>query len=364
MNILTINVGSSSLKYALFEHKKHLTRGLIERIGISKIKTHEQALRIVLARLTKKYISSLKDITVVAHRVVHGGDFRSSVVITPQVIEELKRLSELAPLHEPSEIKGILLCKKLIGCTQIAVFDTSYFSSLPEKASAYALPSRLNKKYKIRRYGFHGTSHQYVAQEAAKVLKKSQIKVITCHLGNGASITATKQGKAIDTSMGFTPLEGLVMGTRSGDIDAGLVTFIGRKEGLSYGALEKLLNKKSGLLGLSGFRDMRDVLKSKKKEAQLAFEVFCYRVAKYIGAYLSALRGADAIVFTAGIGEHADRVRARVISYFDFMGIKIDTAKNRKHAPIISASGSKIKVLVIPTNEELMMAKEALRLIR
>jgi len=361
MKILTINVGSSSVKYALFENKKRITKGLIERIGISKIKTHEQALKIILKNLTK-HISSLKEINVVAHRIVHGGNYKSSVVITPNVIEKLKNLQSLAPLHEPFEIKGILLCKKLIGTKQIAVFDTSFFTTLPEKAKIYALPHKLNKKYNIKRYGFHGTSHNYVAQEAAKLLKKRKLKLITCHLGNGCSITATKYGKAIDTSMGFTPLEGLVMGSRSGDIDPGIVTFLAKKEKLSLTQVEDILNKKSGLKGLSNFRDMRDILKSRNKLAKLAFEIFCYRAAKYMGAYITSLNGADAIIFTAGIGENAPKVRERIISYFTYLNIKINKAKNNKNAKIISSS--KTKVLVIPTDEELMMAKETLRLIR
>ena len=361
MKILTINVGSSSVKYALFENKKRITKGLVEKIGISKIKTHEQALKIILKKLTKR-ISSLKEIKVVAHRIVHGGNYKSSVVITPNVIEKLKNLQSLAPLHEPFEIKGVLLCKKLIGAKQIAVFDTSFFTTLPEKAKTYALPHKLNKKYGIKRYGFHGTSHNYVAQEAAKLLKKRKLKLITCHLGNGCSITATKYGKAIDTSMGFTPLEGLVMGSRSGDIDPGIVTFLAKKEKLSLAQVENLLNKKSGLKGLSNFRDMRDILKSRNKLAKLAFEIFCYRAAKYIGAYITSLNGADAIIFTAGIGENAPKVRERIISYFTYLNIKINKAKNNKNAKIISSS--KTKVLVIPTDEELMMAKETLRLIR
>jgi len=363
MKILTINVGSSSVKYALFENKKRITKGLVERIGISKIKTHEQALKIILKNLTK-HISSLKEIKAVAHRIVHGGKYKSSVVITPTVIEKLKNLQSLAPLHEPFEIKGVLLCKKLVGAKQIAVFDTSFFTTLPEKAKIYALPNKLNKKYNIKRYGFHGTSHNYVAQEAAKLLKKrlNKLKLITCHLGNGCSITATKYGKAIDTSMGFTPLEGLVMGSRSGDIDPGIITFIAKKEKLSLTQVENLLNKKSGLKGLCNFRDMRDILKSRNKLAKLAFEIFCYRAAKYIGAYITSLNGADAIVFTAGIGENAPKVRERIISYFTYLNIKINKAKNNKNAKIISSS--KTKVLVIPTDEELMMAKETLRLIR
>lgn len=356
MLILVINSGSSSIKYQLFDikNKKSIAKGKIERIGevSSKIKNHEQAINLILKNLThpkQGVIKSVKEISAVGHRVVHGGEEISRpALINKKIIKIIEKYSELAPLHNPPALLGIRgTIKILAGIRQVAVFDTAFHQTMLPKAYLYALPLNLYKKYGIRRYGFHGTSHHYVALKAAEILKKpfNKLKLITCHLGNGCSITAIKNGKSIDTSMGFTPLEGVVMGTRSGDIDPAIVFYLMEKEGLSYKAVSELLNKKSGLLGLSGIsNDMRDIVPLAKKgntRANLAFDIFIYRLIKYIGAYIIALGGADAIVLTAGISENQPEVKNQISKY-----IKEAWGK------------TKIPILVIPTNEELMIAQQ------
>jgi len=359
MKILTINAGSSSIKYSLYSKGNCLVKGIEERIGIKGgCVNHAQALKRILKKL-----GDTTDITAVAHRVVHGGTIKETTRITPTVLRKLKALIELAPLHEPPEIKCITLCKKLLDAQHFAVFDTIFHRSIGDIQRLYPLPRTLNKKFNIQRYGFHGISHQYVSQEAATMLKKplSKLKIITCHLGNGASVTAVKKGKSFDTSMGFTPVEGLMMGSRSGDVDAGILFFL-MHHGYGKEKLYKLLNHQSGLKGISGKQDMRDIQNSTDKKCKLAMDMFCYRVAKYIGAYMAGMNGCDAIVFTAGIGEHSWKIRKKVMEYFDYVGITIDPQKNKKNALIISRG--KIKVLVIPTNEELMMVKEVQKQLR
>lgn len=315
MKILVINAGSSSLKFQLIESAKDfacLHKGIIDRIGFKgSAKNHTQALNMALQQiLDKKILRSLQDIHAVGHRVVHGGEkYSSTVKITPQVIKEIKKLCELAPLHNPPNLEAIIACQKLLKNTpQFAVFDTAFHQTLPEKAYLYALPYQYYQKHNIRRYGFHGTSHSYVAKETIKLLDKKNSKIITCHLGNGSSIAAVKNGKSIDTSMGFTPLEGLPMGTRSGDLDPAIVFQLMETLHLSTDQIDEILNKSSGLKGISGVSsDVRDLWKASKKNkrAKLALDILAYRTAKYIGAYTAALNGLDALTFTAGIGQHA-----------------------------------------------------------
>ena len=397
MNILVINSGSSSVKYKLFSVKdaKELARGIIERIGLKKscfchkaaggkeiksfrdISDHESAIRMALSFLTDKVHGVIKDVSeidAVGHRVVHGGEeFSDSTVITPRVIKVIRSYFKLAPLHNPPNMLGIKVAQKLLPrIKHVAVFDTAFHHGMPPSSYLYALPYVFYKKDKIRRYGFHGTSHKCVALRAAEILGKplKKLKLITCHLGNGCSITAVKNGKSVKTSMGFTPLEGLVMGTRSGDIDPAVVLFLMGQKNFSVEEIDNLLNKKSGLLGVSGISsDMRDVygaLKRGNKKARLAFEVFIDRIQKYIGSYAVAMDGVDAIVFTAGIGENHPPTRQEVCRKLSFLGVKIDSAKNRssRKEKIITKKGSKIKVLVIPTNEELMIARETYRLVK
>ncbi len=351
--ILILNIGSSSIKYDVYREEKRILRGLQERV-----KDFTKGIKKIIQLLEKKKIK----IDAIGHRVVHGGTHSESTLLTEARIKELDKISELAPLHNVPEVKGIKICKKLFGVPMVAIFDTAFHQTIPDRAHTYAIPKKLARKHKIRRYGFHGTSHKYVAHEAAKELGKplEEIKLITCHIGNGASICAINRGKSVDTTMGFTPLEGLVMGTRSGDIDPAIITYLQKKEKLNAKEMDELLNKKSGLLGLCGTNDMRDIHKNrfKKDQYHLAFEVYCYRIVKYIGAYIAAMDGTDAIVWTAGVGEHAHYVRERVMSHFNYLGIKIDTQRNKKNATIISKKESKIKVMVIPTNEELMMVRE------
>ncbi|MCX5715178.1 MAG: acetate kinase [Candidatus Omnitrophica bacterium] len=348
MNILIINSGSSSIKYKLFHlpKRKFVLRGVIEHIGEkgSSIQDHFSGLSLVLKKI--------RDVDMVGHRVVHGAEeFKEPVVIDETVIRKIRQCSGIAPLHNPANLAGILACKKLLpGVTQVAIFDTAFHQTIPDYAYIYGLPYAYYKTLGIRKYGFHGTSHQYVAHEAARILNKplSRLKIITCHLGNGCSITAVNKGKSVDTSMGFTPLEGLVMGTRCGDIDPALVTYIMRRRGLDIAKTEELLNKKSGLIGISGLsNDMRtlDTQSSSNGRAKLAIEVFVYRIKKYIGAYTAILGGCDAVIFTAGIGENQDNIRKKIcLGLFDHL----------KKRP---------RVLVIPTDEELMIALLAYRLI-
>ncbi|MDE6874372.1 MAG: acetate kinase [Lachnospiraceae bacterium] len=396
MKILVINCGSSSLKYQLIdsETEKAIAVGLCERIGIDgrlvhtkagaekltfekPLPDHEAAVQAVLAALTDPahgVIGSLSGIGAVGHRVVHGGErFTSSVMIDDEVIEAIRGCNDLAPLHNPANLIGIDACRKLMpGVPMVAVFDTAFHQTMPKKAYTYALPYEYYDKYKIRRYGFHGTSHSYVSRRAAELagLDYGNSKIIVCHLGNGASISAVLNGKSVDTSMGLTPLEGLVMGTRSGDIDPAIIEFIAKKEGKSLGEIMNLLNKKSGVYGLSGvssdFRDLEAAAGQGDERAKDATEVFVYRTAKYVGAYAAAMNGVDAVVFTAGLGENDKKIRARVCSYLGYLGVKIDEERNnvRGVEAVISSDASRVKVLAVPTNEELAIARDTVALVR
>jgi len=391
MKILVINCGSSSLKYQLIDmaDEKVMAKGLVERIGIAgsilthrpegkdkviieqDMKDHKVAVKLVLDALVDKehgVISEMSEISAVGHRVVHAGEkYSGSVLITDDVMKALEECSALAPLHNPPNIIGINACKALMpDVPMVAVFDTAFHQTMPDYAYIYALPYEYYEKYGIRRYGFHGTSHRYVSKMAAEFINKpyEDLKIITCHLGNGSSIAAVKNGKSVDTSMGFTPLEGLIMGTRCGDLDPAIVQFLVANTGLSVDEVNNVLNKKSGFLGISGVssdtRDVESAAESGNKRAQLALEAFYYRVKKYIGAYAAAMGGVDVIVFTAGIGENSASTREKVCEGLEFLGVKIDREKNntRGKAAYISADDSKVKVLVIPTNEELMIARD------
>lgn len=397
MNVLVINCGSSSLKYQLINSSNEsvLAHGLCERIGIdgSRLKhnksensdtiilekdmpNHEEAIKLVIDALTnEKYgvIKSLDEIGAVGHRVVHGGEkFASSVVITDEVIKAIEECNDLAPLHNPANLIGINACKSLMkDVPMVAVFDTAFHQTMPEKAYLYGIPYKYYEKYKIRRYGFHGTSHSYVSKRTYDIanLDKNNSKVIVCHLGNGASVSAVKNGQSVDTSMGLTPLEGLIMGTRSGDIDPAIIEFIAHKENLSIDEIMNILNKKSGVYGVStfssDFRDLEEAKAKGDKNAIRALDVYAYHVAKYIGAYTAAMNGVDAIVFTAGLGENNGDMRKSIISYLTFLGIEIDDEKNsiRGKEIVITTPNSKVKVCVIPTNEELAIARETVSLI-
>lgn len=391
MKIFVINCGSSSLKYKVFEMETEtvLAEGIIERIGIAnsflkyennegtelkleaEIKTHKAGIELLIENLLSAehgVLESMDQIKAVGHRVAHGGEkFDSSVLLNEEILAEVEAMSDLAPLHTPANLMGIRVCQELMPQTpQVGVFDTSFYQTMPEKAYLYALPYEYYKKYGIRRYGFHGTSHGYVAQKAAELLDEDlkELKIITCHLGNGASMAAVKNGKSIDTSMGFTPLEGLVMGTRCGDIDPAIVPFIMEKENLKPAEIDNILNKKSGLAGASGVSsDMRDIEKEAEKgnkQAELALEIFNYRVKKYIGAYAAVMGGVDAVVFTAGIGENAIETRAEILKDLEYLGIEIEPEANncRGEEKIISSATAKTKVMVIPTNEELVIARD------
>ena len=395
--ILTINCGSSSLKYSFYDTRNEElnVRGLIERIGISgtrlvhhwsggevKLELEKNdfpsALSAMNDALTHKEYGVVKnsaEITLVAHRVVHGGDkFTEATLITDKVLEELEILSPLAPLHNPVNILGIRAMQRLYPeVPQVAVFDTAFHSTLPAFAYLYGLPYEMYEEKRIRRYGFHGTSHQYVSLKVAQALDRnpSELRIVSCHLGNGSSLCAIEHGKSIDTSMGFTPAEGLIMGTRCGDIDIGVLAYLERTTGMTASQSEELLNKKSGLLGMSGISsDMRDILKSAEEgnhRALLTLKTYCYRVRKYLGSYIAAMGGIDAIVFTGGIGQGSSEVRALALQGLDCMGIVIDEKKNQdaKFSEItrISTNDSRVSVLVVPTDEERMMACEALRTI-
>lgn len=396
MNILVINCGSSSIKYQLInrEKRKVLAKGLLEKIGEinssqvhgiegkvvkkqDEVANYEEGLKSILALLLDEKRGVIKDaseISAVGHRVVHGGeDFFHSVLIDDEVIKTIKSYISLAPLHNPPNLAGIKAARSLFpNVPQVAVFDTAFHQTLPEKAFLYALPYQYYEKYKIRRYGFHGTSHRYIAERAAKFLKKplKELKIITCHLGNGCSITAIDKGKSIDTSMGFTPLEGLVMGTRCGDVDAAAALFLMEKENFTTAQMDNLLNKQSGLLGISGIsNDLREVQKWVVKgdqRAKLALEVFVYRIKKYIGAYSAVLGGLDALIFSAGIGENEVNIRDKVCQGLEFLGVYLDEKKNRarsKASRFISTEKSPAKILVIPTNEEEMIAEETWRIV-
>ena len=396
MNVLVINCGSSSLKFQLInsESEQVLAKGLCERIGIDgsltyqpeggeKVKsdkampTHTEAIQFVIDALTDEntgVVKSLSEIGAVGHRVVHGGEkFASSVVITDEVKAAIEECNDLAPLHNPANLIGINACEKLMpGTPMVAVFDTAFHQTMPEKAYMYGLPYEYYDKYKVRRYGFHGTSHSFVSKRAAELAGKSydQVKTIVCHLGNGASICAVENGKSVDTSMGLTPLEGLVMGTRTGDIDPAILEFISKKEGLDISGLMNMLNKKSGVFGLSNnlssdFRDLEEGADSGNNEARIALEVFAYRVAKYVGSYAAAMNGVDVIAFTAGIGENSGTVRSAAAKYLGYLGIEINEEANKKRGEeiTISTPDSKVQVMVIPTNEELAIARETVALV-
>lgn len=395
MNVLVINCGSSSLKFQLIDSDTEsvLAKGLCERIGIDgrlvyqpagkektesalNMPTHNEAIGFVIDALTDPetgVIKSLDEIGAAGHRVVHGGEkFASSTLIDDEVLAAIEECNDLAPLHNPANLIGIRACMKLMPSVPMAaVFDTAFHQTMPEKAYLYGLPYEYYEKYKVRRYGFHGTSHSYVSKRAAELVgkKPESLKTIVCHLGNGASVCAVCHGKSIDTSMGLTPLEGLVMGTRSGDIDPAILEFISKKEGLDMEQLTDVLNKKSGVYGISGissdFRDLSAAAESGDKRAGEAIEVFCYRVAKYVGSYAAAMNGADVIAFTAGIGENDCGVREKVCSYLGYLGVRIDPEANKKRGEEvrISTDDSAVTVLVVPTNEELAIARETVALV-
>ena len=395
MNVLVLNCGSSSLKYQLIDMntKSVLAKGICEKIGIEgsslthkptgkeqlvvnqPMPDHKAAVKLVMdALLDKKYgvVKSMNEIQAVGHRVLHGGKFYSgSILINDDVKRVIRECFDLGPLHNPANLIGIEACESLMGKTpQVAVFDTAFHQTMPEKAYLYALPDEYYEKYAIRKYGFHGTSHWYVSGRAIEFgkLDKKKSKVIVAHLGNGASISAVVGGKCVDTSMGLTPLEGLVMGTRSGDIDPAVVQYIANKEKRSVDDVLNILNKKSGVLGVSGvssdFRDLEAAAKAGNERAKIAFDVFIYRVAKYIGSYVAAMNGVDAIAFTAGLGENNGAARKAICDYLGYLGIKLSAKKNqiRGEEVVISTPSSKVKVMVIPTNEELAIALETVRI--
>ena len=395
MKVLVINCGSSSLKYQLIDSRSEevLAAGLCERIGIDGRMTHTPssgntvvkndplpdhgaAIQAVLSALTDKahgVISSLGEIGAVGHRLVHGGEkFAASVIINDEVIAEVEACNDLAPLHNPANLIGVRACRQIMpDVPMVGVFDTAFHQTMPPKAYLYGIPHQYYQEHKVRRYGFHGTSHNYVSQRVHHLaeLDPDNSRVIVCHLGNGASVTAVKNGKSVDTSMGLTPLEGLIMGTRSGDLDPGVIEYIAKKEHLTLEEVLKVLNKESGVLGLSGvssdFRDLAEAMEQGNEQAAVAVEAFCYRVAKHIGAYTAALNGVDAIVFTAGIGENAAHIRSMICDYLGFLGITIDEEKNavRGKETEISTPDSKVAVFVIPTNEELAIARETAALL-
>lgn len=397
MKILVINAGSSSLKYQLIDMDSRavLAKGLCERIGIdgsrlnhtpaggekvvieSPMPSHADAIKLVIDALVDEkhgVIKSMSEIGAVGHRVVHGGEkFSGSVVIDEAVKEGMRECIPLAPLHNPANLIGLEACEKVMpNVPQVGVFDTAFHQTMPEEAFLYGIPYEYYEKYKIRRYGFHGTSHNYVSGKAAEMLGKpiEQLKIITCHLGNGSSVAAVKNGKVIDTTMGLTPLAGILMGTRSGDLDPAIVTFLMEKENLDIDGINEVLNKKSGVFGVSGvssdFRDLDAASKKGNKRAQAALKMFSYGIKKYIGAYCAAMGGTDAVVFTAGVGENDGAMRAAIVDGLEFLGIKIDAEKNklRGEAIDISAEGASVRTLVIPTDEEMMIATETERLVK
>lgn len=397
MKVLVINCGSSSLKYQLIDSQSEevLAKGLCERIGIEgssvthqkadsgkkteevAMKDHTDAVKVVIEKLTDAedgVIASLKEIDAVGHRIVHGGEhFKGSVVIDEDVMKAIEECNDLAPLHNPANLIGIRSCQSVMpGVPMVAVFDTAFHQTMPGKAYLYGLPYEYYEKYKIRRYGFHGTSHDFVSKQAAEILGKdrSELKIIVCHLGNGASVSAVKNGESVDTSMGLTPLEGLMMGTRSGDLDPAIIGFIAEKENKTAAEVIDICNKKSGVLGLSGissdFRDLVGAAAEGNGHAQTTLEAYAYRVGKYIGAYAAVMNGVDVIVFTAGIGENNAQVRGLVSQYTGFLGCSIDLEKNAEAVgveKIISTPDSKVTAMVIPTDEELAIARETVRLV-
>ena len=395
MNILVINCGSSSLKYQLINSETEgvLAKGLCERIGIDgmltyqpeggekekseiAMPTHTEAINAVLAALTNEksgVIKSLSEVGAVGHRVVHGGEkFTSSCLINDESMKAIEECNDLAPLHNPANLIGIRACQELMpGVPMVAVFDTAFHQTMPDVAYTYGIPYEYYEKYKVRRYGFHGTSHSYVSKRTAEIVGKpyDQMKIIVCHLGNGASLSAVKNGKSVDTSMGLTPLEGLIMGTRSGDMDPAIMEYIAKKENLDIAGVMNVLNKKSGVLGLSGvssdFRDLEEAAAAGNDRAEKALKAYNYRVVKYIGAYVAAMDGVDVIAFTAGLGENGKSTRKAICDHLSYLGIKIDDEANsiRGKDVVISTPDSKVQVMVIPTNEELAIARETLALV-
>lgn len=396
MKVLVLNCGSSSLKYQLIDmnNESVLCKGLVERIGIEgsilkhekdglegkyiveqPMKDHKDAINHVLTAVIHPEVGAvkeMKEIDAVGHRIVHGGEkFASSALLTDEVINVINECVELAPLHNPANLMGVEACKAILpDVPQVGVFDTAFHQTMPQKSFLYGLPYELYTKYGVRRYGFHGTSHMYVSERAAEMIGKpiEELKIITCHLGNGASISAVDSGKCIDTSMGLTPLEGLIMGTRCGDIDPAIVPFIMKKEGLDIDGVDKLMNKQSGVYGMTGissdFRDIEDAAKDGNELAKVALEAYAHKVKKYIGAYTSIMNGVDAIVFTAGLGENGISMREMICKDMDFFGVKLSSEKNnvRGKETAISSDDSRVKVLLIPTNEELMIARDTLKL--
>lgn len=396
MNVLVINCGSSSLKYQLIDSETEavLAKGLCERIGIdgrlvyqktgldkeiteAAMPTHKQAIQMVLDAIVNPKTGALKslaEVDAVGHRVVHGGEkFASSVVLTEEVLAQIEECNDLAPLHNPANLIGIRACQELMpNVPMVGVFDTAFHQTMPAKAYLYGLPIEYYKNYKVRRYGFHGTSHSFVSKRAVEFLglDKDNSKVIVCHLGNGSSISAVQNGKCVDTTMGLTPLEGVVMGTRSGSIDPAIVEYIAKKENLDLAGVMNVLNKKSGLQGMSGvssdMRDLRAAAAEGNEDAKNAIEVLCYGIAKYVGGYVAAMNGVDAIVFTAGIGENVGMIREKVCSYLGFLGVTIDAKANEAMGEevVISGADSKVKVAVIPTNEELAICRDTVALVK
>ena len=398
MKILIINSGSSSLKYQLIdmENESVLCKGSCERIGIAdgiftmkypdreqyriiyQMPSHTEAIKIVLDTLVSPehgVISSVSEVGAVGHRVLHGGDkFSGSVLVTEAVKDAIRECIPLGPLHNPANLKGIESCEKIMpGVPQVAVFDTGFHQTMPAYAYRYGLPKKYYEEYKIRRYGFHGTSHKFISRRAAEFLgkKPEELRLVTLHLGNGSSLCAVKNGVCVDTSMGLTPLEGLIMGTRSGDVDPSVLEFIAKKDNIDIAGVLNILNKKSGLLGMSDglgsdFRDIREAAGNGNEKAKVAMDAFAYRVAKYIGAYAAAMNGVDVIAFTAGIGEHASALRTQICEYFGYLGVTIDETENWKEEDYmtISTPDSKVKVMVIATNEELAICRETVALVK
>ena len=398
MKVLVLNCGSSSLKYQLIDmsNEEALCVGLVERIGIEgsilkqekdgvegklvveqPMKNHQDAIKLVLDALvdsTYGGVKEMSEIEAVGHRVVHGGEkFASSVVITDEVKAAIEECVELAPLHNPANIMGIEACEAILpGVPMVAVFDTAFHQTMPKASYLYGLPHELYTKYGVRRYGFHGTSHKYVSQRAAEMLGKNieDTKIVTCHLGNGASIAAINGGKCVDTSMGFTPLEGLIMGTRCGDIDPAIIPFLMRKENLNADGIDNIMNKQSGVYGMTGissdFRDIEDAAAAGEEKAQVALDAYAQRVKKYIGSYAAEMNGVDAVVFTAGVGENGIDMREAIASNMEFLGMELDKEANKVRGKerVISTENSRVKILLIPTNEELVIARDTVALVK
>ena len=393
MNVLVVNCGSSSLKFQLINSDTEAVaaKGLCERIGLdgrlvyqpaggekeiteAPMPTHTEAIRMVLDALVNPktgVLKSLDEVEAIGHRVLHGGSkITQSVVIDDEVISVIDECCDLGPLHNPANLMGIRACMELMpGKPNVAVFDTAFHQTMPAKAYRYAIPTKFYEKYAVRKYGFHGTSHSFVSKETIKFLglDKDNSKVIVCHLGNGASISAVENGKCVDTSMGLTPLEGLVMGTRSGDLDPAVVEFVCKKENIDVSEMLRILNKESGVMALSNglssdFRDLEEAMEQGNEDAALAIDAFCYRVAKYVGSYVAAMNGVDAITFTGGIGENAGLVRGKVLSYLGYLGIKMDEKRGENF--VLSTADSAVKVAVIPTNEELAICRETVELVK